>query len=279
MSTTVQPSAALIGSVNTQRVEDALSLIAPRWTTWVVQTLAQEGGALRVREISARLPFVRETFLSARLAQMHADGLLTRTGDRLAPYRLSDAGESLQWVHSALADWSQNNLPLGETARAERIEDAAHRLHLRRTTAVVQALDANGPMRFSHIAEEAGLGPGTVLPRLRRLQADGLVIQTGSRHGDPYALTDAGRALGPVYAAVEHWSDTTAAPNHPSPQARVAEVTQARTGAPAEPDHSRTAAALRRSTIASNVLFSHAPQPQPQVPAAVTAQSAPSRIR
>ncbi|MHC5909009.1 winged helix-turn-helix transcriptional regulator [Streptomyces sp. S6] len=279
MSTTVQPSAALIGSVNTQRVEDALSLIAPKWTTWVVQTLAQEGGALRVREISARLPFVTETYLSARLAQMHAGGLLTRANGFRAPYQLSSAGESLHWVHSALADWSRNNLPLGETAGAERVEDAVRRLHLRHTTAVVRALDANGPMRFGHIAEEAGLAPGTVLPRLRRLEADGLITQTGPRYSNPYALTDAGRALGPVYAAVEHWSDTTAAHSHPAPQAPVTEVTHARTGAPPEPDRVRTAAALRRSTIAPNVLFSHAPQPQPQVPAAVTAQSAPSRIR
>jgi hypothetical protein len=33
MSTPAQPSASSIGSVDAQRVEDALSLIAPKWTT------------------------------------------------------------------------------------------------------------------------------------------------------------------------------------------------------------------------------------------------------
>ncbi|MEU8507189.1 winged helix-turn-helix transcriptional regulator [Streptomyces brevispora] len=279
MSTTVQPSTASIGSVDAQRVEDALSLIAPKWTTWVVQTLAQEDRPMRVREVSAKLPFIGEQFLSKRLAQMHADGLVTRADNRWAPYQLSTSGESLSRVHGALSDWSQTTLSLGEVAGAERVEDAVRRLHLRHTTAVIQILDSGGPMRFSHLAEKAGLDQGTAPPRLRRLQADGLVARTGPRHGDPYVLTDAGRALGPIYAAVEHWSNPIATRKHSAPPALVTAAARTRTGVPLGSDGVRTAAALRRSAAAPSALFSHAPQPQPRVPSAVTAQSTPSRGR
>ncbi|MFE2498410.1 winged helix-turn-helix transcriptional regulator [Streptomyces scopuliridis] len=279
MSTTVQPSAASIGSVDSQRVEDALSLIAPKWTTWVAQTLAHEGRPMRVREVSAKLPFIGEQFLSKRLAQMHADGLVTRADRRWAPYQLSTSGESLSRVHGALSDWSQTTLSLGEIAGAQRVEDAVRRLHLRHTTAVIQILDSGGPMRFSHLAEEAGLDQGTAPPRLRRLQVDGLVARTGPRHGAPYVLTDAGQALGPVYTAVEHWSNPIATRKHSAPPAPVTAATRTHTSVPQRSDGVRTAAALRRSTAAPSTLFSHAPQPQPQVPTAVTAQSTPSRGR
>ncbi|WP_371790374.1 winged helix-turn-helix transcriptional regulator [Streptomyces sp. NBC_01471] len=219
MSAPAQPSPSSIGSVDAQRVEDALPLLAPKWTTWSAQTLAQQDHPMRVRDVAARLPFVSEQLVSKRLTQMHTDGLVTRTDGRLrGPYQLSAIGESLSPVHRALSDWSQATLSLGgKVAGAERVEDAVRRLHLRHSTAVIQVLDAGGPMRFVHIAEEADLDNGFTRQRLNRLQADGLVARTGPRHGDPYVLTDAGRALGPVYAAVEHWSNPAPARKHICP--------------------------------------------------------------
>ncbi|MFE9597172.1 winged helix-turn-helix transcriptional regulator [Streptomyces hokutonensis] len=277
MPTPVQSSASSIGSVDAQRVEDAFSLIAPKWTTWSAQTLAQHGRPMRVRDVAAGLPFVSEQLVSKRLAQMHTDGLVTRTNDgHGAPYQLSAFGESLAPVHRALADWSQTNLSLGNVAGAERAENAVRRLFLRHSTTVIQILDA-GTTRLGHIAGAAGLDSGTTRQRLSRLEADGLVARTGPRHGDPYVLTDAGRALGPVYAAVEHWSTPFSSPRHPSPPAPAA--TRTHTGVPLGADGNRTTAALRRSTAAPSAFFSHAPQPQPRVPASVTARSAVSRAR
>ncbi|MGW2795995.1 winged helix-turn-helix transcriptional regulator [Streptomyces sp. NPDC001269] len=278
MFTPLQSGTSQIGSADAQRVEDALSLIAPKSTTWSAQTLAQQGGPMRVRDVAARLPFLSEQLVGKRLAQMHADGLVTRAGARhSAPYQLSGFGNSLSSVHRALSDWSQAHLPLGKMAGAERVEDAMRRLHLRHSTAVIQVLDMGGPMRFVHIAEQAGLDNGFTRQRLNRLQLDGLVTRTGPRHGDPYVLTDAGRALGPVYAAVGHWSNPIDSPRPAT--APVAPATRTHTGIPLGSDGIRTAAALRRSTAAPNSLFSHAPQPQPRVPTAVTARSAPSRAR
>ncbi|MEE4543644.1 winged helix-turn-helix transcriptional regulator [Streptomyces sp. V4-01] len=277
MSTIAQPTVTQTGAVHARRIEDALSLIAPKWTTWVVQTLAQQHQPMRVRDIGSQLPFISQPVLSKRLAQMHADGLVTRGADLRAPYQLSGFGTSLAPVHQALAAWSHDHVHFSPdgVASAERVEDALRRLNLRHTTAVIQALDA-GPMRFVHIGEAVGLDDPYTRQRLIRLHADGLVTRTGPRHGDPYTLTAAGRALGPVYAAVGHWSDPTAATR---PAAPVATVTRTHRAAPRGEEGIRTAAALRRSPAAPGGLFSHAPAPQQRVPATITAQSAPARAR
>ncbi|WP_433888528.1 winged helix-turn-helix transcriptional regulator [Streptomyces sp. CA-111067] len=277
MTTITQPNALQTGTVDAQRVEDALSLIAPKWTTWVAQTLGQQHQPMRVRDVADRIPFVSMQLVGKRLAQMHADGLVTRTDHRCgSPYQLSSFGTALAPVHRALTDWSKEHLSAHQMAGAERVEDALRRLHLRHTTAVISSL-ADGPMRFVHIGEAVGLDDPYIRQRLVRLQADGLVTRTGPRHGDPYTLTAAGRALGPVYAAVERWDDPTAAtrPNAtPVPAAN-----RTRRAAPPGPENIRTAAALRRSPTAPGGLFSHAPAPQPRVPATITARSAPTRGR
>ena len=235
---------------------------------------------MRVRDVAAKLPFVSEQLVGKRLAQMHADALVTRTDDRRgAPYQLSAFGASLAPVQRALSDWSRTHLPLGAVAGAERVEEALRRLYLRHSTAVIQALDAGGAMRFVHIAEKAGLDDGLTGLRLTRLQLDGLVTRSGPRHSDPYVLTDAGRALGPVYLAVEHWSSPVATGRQPTIPVAVAAAVRTHSGVPLGSDGIRTAAALRRNTAAPSSLFSHAPQPQPRVPAAVTARSAPARGR
>ncbi|MFG2504627.1 winged helix-turn-helix transcriptional regulator [Streptomyces rubiginosohelvolus] len=152
-------------------------------------------------------------------------------------------------------------------------------LNLRHTTGVIQALGTNGPLRFSHIAEEIGVDRPAARQRLLRMQADGLVGRAGSHHGAPYVLTDAGQSLGAVYATIEHWSEPFTALKTSSSPARVVAATRTHTNVPLTGDGARTAAALRRSTAAPNDLFSHATQPQPRVSAAVTARSAPGRGR
>ncbi|MBM9508021.1 winged helix-turn-helix transcriptional regulator [Actinacidiphila acididurans] len=278
MPTFTQPLTPAFGAFDSQRVEDTLALMAPKWTTWSLQTLAQRGGPMRVRDIATRLPFVSEQFVSKRLAQMQADGLVIRVGDRRgAPYQLSAFGAALVPVHHALADWSESHLKLGPMAGAERVEDALRRLHLRHSTTVIQAL-GSGPMRFVAIAEQSGLDDSYARARLVRLQFDGLVTRTGPRHGDPYTLTHAGAALGPVYAAVALWYDAAAAARRHTAAPAVAE-TRVSTGAVLPPEGARSTAALRRSPLVPGALFSPAAQAQPPVPTAVTAAAVPFRGR
>jgi hypothetical protein len=117
-------------------------------------------------------------------------------------------------------------------------------------------------MRFIHIAEEAGLDNSLTRQRLNRLQADGLVARTGPRHGDPYALTDAVRALGPVYTAVERWSNSVAtrkhsvppAPRHgghPDPHRRPAGVGRHPDRSGPAPEHRRAERPLQSRTAAA----------------------------
>ncbi|MYV66644.1 hypothetical protein GT043_12000 [Streptomyces sp. SID2131] len=280
MPTPAQPPSFSFNSFDAQCVEDALARLGPKWTTWSAMVLAQENRPMRVREVADQIPFISQQFVGKRLARMYADGLVDRAdGPRGASYRLSTLGESLTPVYRTLSDWSRAHLSPGTMAEAQRVEDALQRLNLQDSTAVIQVLGANGPMRFVHISEEAGLDNTWARHRLLRLQADGLVTRTGSRHGDPYILTSAGEALGAVYATVEHWSEPITG-RRASPVPRpVAAATRTHAGVPLGADGVRTTAALRRSAAAPTSLFSHAPQPQPRVPAAVTAQSAPGRGR
>ncbi|MFI1718899.1 winged helix-turn-helix transcriptional regulator [Streptomyces litmocidini] len=269
-----------INSFDAQRIEDAFALMGPKWTTWSMMALAQEGRPMRIRDIAAKLPFVSEQVLGLRLAAMHADGLVTRTDKRHgAPYRLSALGESLTHVHRTLADWSRIYLAPDATAEAERVEDAVRRLRPRHSTALIQVLADGGPMRFGHIAEGIGRADTFTRQRLLRLQADGLVTRTGPQHGAPYTLTDAGQELGPVYATVERWSAPLSTRWTPPPLVPVATTQRTHSAIPLGSDGARTAAALHRSAAVPSALFSHGSQPQPRVPTAVTTQSAPGRVR
>ncbi|MEV4555732.1 winged helix-turn-helix transcriptional regulator [Kitasatospora sp. NPDC049285] len=257
------------------RVEEVLRVIAPKWTTWVVQTLAHHG-PMRVSEISAGLPFVHNTLLSKRLAEMESRGLLTRANATRAPYKLSEAGRALAPIQRSLADWSQTHLPrLGQLAGAERVEDALRRLAPRNTTAVIRALEAHGPLRLTHAAEASGLDSPSIQFRLNRLQRDELVTRIGPRHGDPYTLTDAGLATLPILETVEHWGQSLTV----APPAAALVAPRARSVPKITVGTARTATALRRTAASSSGLFSHAPAPQPRVPAAITARSAPGRTR
>ncbi|MFI9273986.1 winged helix-turn-helix transcriptional regulator [Kitasatospora sp. NPDC052896] len=263
-------------ALNEVRVEEALRVVAPKWTTWVVQTLAHHG-PMRVSEINAGLPFVHNTLLSKRLAEMESRGLLTRANATRAPYQLSEAGRALAPIHRSLADWSQTHLPrLGQLAGAERVEDALRRLAPRNTTAVIQTLEAHGPLRLTHAAEASGLDLPSLQYRLNRLQRDELVTRNGPRHGDPYTLTEAGLAALPILESVERWGQSLNAP----PPAAAPGASRVRTS----PEiitvgTARTAAALRRTAAPPSGLFSHSPAPQPRVPAAITARSTPGRTR
>ncbi|GLW58015.1 winged helix-turn-helix transcriptional regulator [Kitasatospora phosalacinea] len=260
-----------------QAVEAALRRLAPNWTTDIVRAIARYGPTLQVREVADYVPALSESYASKRLSAMRQDGLVVRDDafDKRAPYRLSEQALTLGPVYRSLAQWSSEHISPTMLGRPGRIEDALQRLQPLETTRIVQLLAEGGSMHFSRIAAESGVYRQLITPRLARLQADGLVVSTGSRHHGPYALTEAGQALGPVYAALQQWHDrhTANGPAH-APAAKVRSLT-----APAEGvQGARTAAALRRSPVPPS-LFSHAPQPQPQVPYAVTAASHPARGR
>ncbi|TQF02022.1 hypothetical protein E6W39_06695 [Kitasatospora acidiphila] len=263
-------TSAAITVADPQRVEDVLRRLSPRWTTQVVHTIAKYGPEMRVRDLTQHLPSVGQPFVSKRLATMHAAGLVVRDAefDRTAPYRLTRQALTLGPVYRSLAQWSAENVAQGRWGREDRIEDALRRLQPLNTTKVVQLLSEEGATRFTRLAEAVGVKEQLMVPRLTQLQADGLVTRTGPRHGDPYTLTEAGRALGPVYAAIQRWDNR----HSPSPTAPVPTAVRTLT----DPAVARTAAALRRTAVPT-ALFSHAQQPR--IPVAVVTASGPARGR
>ncbi|WP_441245273.1 winged helix-turn-helix transcriptional regulator [Kitasatospora sp. McL0602] len=270
-----QTATATLTDADPQRVEGVLRQLAPKWTTGVVHTIAKYGPEMRVRDLAQYFPSVTQQFIGKRLATMHETGLVRRDAefDRTAPYRLSQRALTLGPVYRSLAQWSSEHVERTPTSRNDRIEDALRRLQPLNTTKVVQLLAEHGSLRFTHLAEGVGVYEQLIAPRLARLQEDGLVIRAGSRHGDPYTLTEAGQALGPVYAAIQRWDDRWVG------AATVAVPTAVRTfAAPVNGDGIRTAAALRRSAVPA-ALFSHSTPHQSRTAPAATAASSPARGR
>ncbi|MGF1425487.1 winged helix-turn-helix transcriptional regulator [Kitasatospora sp. LaBMicrA B282] len=270
----VQPTTAMTAD-HAQHVQSILRRLAPKWTTHIVHTMAKYGPELRIRDVAQYYPQLATSYVSKRLSTMDSAGLLTRGDaqfDQRAPYRLTPGALTLGPLYRAVAQWSTDHLDRTPQGRSERIEDALHRLQLADTTEVIRLLSHNGTMHVSDLAEHVGVYEQFVATRLNRMQTDGLVTRTGTRHGDPYILTDAGRALGPVYTAVQQWDNRHTASAQPTVPAAT------RTLDTPAPTAGRTAAALRRSA-APWALFSHAQLPPQRVPAYVTAASHPSRSR
>jgi len=245
-------------------LEQTLSRLAPRWTTWTLLTL-QSHDQLLLSELNDALPWISDTSLSMRLSRLQQHDLVARTGR--GQYQLTDAARRLGPVHQALSSWSGTHFSTDQpTAEAERIETALDRLRPRDTTTVLQHLARHPKSSFTELQQRVGR-PGSAYARLQRMQSDALLVRTG--HGQ-YELTEAGHALGPVYQALNTWS--------PSPTTDEGPV---RAAAPVvqETVSARATAALRRTTTAVQGLFSHAPVPPPAVPAAWTAASHPLHTR
>ncbi|MFE4972850.1 winged helix-turn-helix transcriptional regulator [Kitasatospora sp. NPDC056651] len=90
------------------RIEDALQRLQLVGTTETVRLFA-EHGSVRLPQLAERLG-ASEQFAATRLNRMQADGLVARTGDRHgAPYVLTDAGQALGPVYTAIQQWDSRH--------------------------------------------------------------------------------------------------------------------------------------------------------------------------
>ncbi|MFE7312870.1 winged helix-turn-helix transcriptional regulator [Streptomyces sp. NPDC057555] len=248
-------------------VSKAIDRLAPRWTTWTLQTVAQQG-QMRFTKIAAALPWLSTQNTQQILRRMHANGLLDRPGHGV--YEVSPWGRNAHSVHRTLASWHRTHAGGSgpAVAEAERTEDALRQLRGEGAVEVLHALSEHGPLPYGELRKASGLATGTFHYRLQQLQEDQLLTRTCPSFRAAYGLTPAAQALGPVYAelaAFESVAPSVAVQRNP------AELAAART--------TRANAAVQRTPSAFPGLFSHAPAPQPPVPTHLTALSHPSRTR
>ncbi len=84
------------------------------------------------------------------------------------------------------------------------------------TLLILRDLFLFGPRRFRDLEESlAGIAPNTLSARLQHLEARGILVRRFYSEHPPradYALTDKGRALGPVLKALKTWGEDHGAP-------------------------------------------------------------------
>ncbi|MET8557116.1 winged helix-turn-helix transcriptional regulator [Streptomyces sp. NPDC004959] len=203
----------------TKQATDAgqgIGKIAPRWTTWVVQTLEQHG-PLRPGALAKHLPFVSNSILAKRLTRMAADGLIESAAPR-KPVALTPLGASLRDVHSALGDWSRQHDLLDPPApEAERVEDALHHLAYKHLTPFLNHLASNPGATITQLAHATDLTYVSAQYGVDRLCASGVLVE---ENGGPHArgnlfLTRAGVDAVGLLDQIASW-------NQPKPLARMA---------------------------------------------------------
>ena len=102
------------------RVREVLDLVADKWSVHIVAKLAVE--PLRFTELKRGIDGISQRMLTVKLRALERDGILTRTvHDAMPPrvsYQLTPLGRSLLCAIVPLMDWSRQNLPEIDSARA-----------------------------------------------------------------------------------------------------------------------------------------------------------------
>lgn len=94
-------------------VEAALDIIGGKWKSVILFRLLED--TRRFNELRRLLPSITQRTLTTQLRELEEDGLLFRTIYAEVPprveYRLTELGQSLQPVLSALKAWSETHMP------------------------------------------------------------------------------------------------------------------------------------------------------------------------
>lgn len=108
------------------RVREVLDLVADKWSLYVVSYLGEQ--PRRFTELKRGIEGISQRMLTVTLRGLERDGILTRTVHEVMPpnvsYQLTPLGGSLLTATAPLIDWSTENLPAIDAARARY--DTAH---------------------------------------------------------------------------------------------------------------------------------------------------------
>ncbi|MGN0995688.1 MAG: winged helix-turn-helix transcriptional regulator [Candidatus Ventricola sp.] len=105
-------------------VETTLSMISDRWKVLILRDLLT--GTKRFGELKKSLTGISQKVLTANLRDMEANGLLTRKAYPEVPprveYTLTETGESLKPVLSAMFDWGMNYKRMNDSPSNELVD-------------------------------------------------------------------------------------------------------------------------------------------------------------
>ena len=89
-------------------IRQVLDRVGDKWSLLVIASL--QGGLLRYTDLQRGIPGISQRMLSRTLAQLHHDGLVTRTAYAEVPprveYALTPLGASLNDIVASLIDWA-----------------------------------------------------------------------------------------------------------------------------------------------------------------------------
>ncbi|MDX3585569.1 helix-turn-helix transcriptional regulator [Streptomyces europaeiscabiei] len=93
-------------------IRQVLERIGDKWTLMVIISL-RGGGVMRYKDLQSGIPGISQRMLSRTLAQLHQDGLVTRTAYAEVPprveYALTPLGASLIGIVGSLIGWAADH--------------------------------------------------------------------------------------------------------------------------------------------------------------------------
>ena len=112
-------------------VETTLTLISDRWKVLILRDLFT--GTKRFGELKKSLSGISQKVLTANLRDMEQNGLLTRKAYPEVPprveYTLTETGESLKPILSAMFDWGMDYKRKNNSPSNEMVDELGAALH------------------------------------------------------------------------------------------------------------------------------------------------------
>lgn len=269
------PPTTAADAIEPQSVSRAISQLAPRWRTWILQTLAQHEQGMASGKLAAALPFMHSGPQHYAVTGLTRAGLIDRPAnpDRLNArlYRITDAGRMALPVHEAIADWARRHVCPGEALpMAEAAEIGFAQIMGVNTVETLAAVRAAG---VASAPDLAALRPDTTRAeysaRIQIAYQLGLLDRVDRGR---YELSPAARDLEPVLARLaEFAAHGTTTPATPTARSAAHSAAEAQDAAPRTTGSTRAAAASAvptRATPPRSVPASAAKAPGPrQAPA------------